>query len=79
MLQQVLPALWSTGELVSPQIVVRAVPDDPDDNRILECALAADAWFIVSGDRHLLTLRAYQSMSIVSPREFLETFIQGNP
>jgi len=74
MLQQVLPTLWSMGQLVSPQILVHAVPDDPDDNRILECALAADASFIVSGDRHVLALRNYKSISIVTPRQFLEAY-----
>jgi len=62
---------------VSPQIVVRAVPDDPDDNRILECALAAASSLIISGDRHLLALQTYKSVSIVSPRQFLETYLQG--
>jgi len=76
-LQRVLPDLWRSGELVSPQIVVRAVPDDPDDNRILECALAADSSLIISGDRHLLALQTYKSVSIVSPRQFLETYLQG--
>jgi hypothetical protein len=75
MLQQVLSTLWGTGALVSPQIVVRAVPDDPDDDRILECALAATAHFIVSGDRHLLALTNYKSISIVSPRQFIAGFI----
>jgi putative PIN family toxin of toxin-antitoxin system len=79
MLQQVLPTLWSMGEFVSPQVVVRAVPDDDDDNRILECALAADASFIVSGDHHLLALRTYKSISIVTPRQFLEALPADRP
>jgi putative PIN family toxin of toxin-antitoxin system len=75
-LQQVLPALWSAGEFVCPQIVVRAVDDDPDDNRILECALAANASVIVSGDRHLLALGGYKSITIVSPRQFLDSYLE---
>ena len=75
MLQRVLPVLWSTGELVVPGTIVEAVPDDPDDNRILECALGAKANFVVSGDHHLLALRRYKSISIVSSRQFLEAYI----
>ncbi len=78
MLQQILPTLWNIGELVSPQLAVRAVPDDPDDDRILECALAANASFLISGDRHLLALRTYKSTSIVTPRQFLNAF-RSNP
>jgi uncharacterized protein len=70
---EVLPGLWMMGELVIPRYKVNAVVDDPDDNGILECALSASATFVVSGDRHLLRLRKYKSIAIVSPREFLET------
>jgi putative PIN family toxin of toxin-antitoxin system len=75
-LQKALPVLWSMGELVVPRTTVRAVREDPDDDRILECALAANADFIVSGDQHLLRLRSFRSMAIVSPREFMETSVR---
>jgi uncharacterized protein len=74
-LRQVLPPFWSMGEMVVPRATVHAVADDPDDDRILECALAAGAAFIVSGDRHLLRLQRYRSILIVSPREFLEGWV----
>ena len=54
---EALPRLWRMGELVIPRNKGNAVLDDPDDNRILECALSASAMFVVSGDRHLLRLR----------------------
>lgn len=46
--------------------------DDPDDDRVLECAVAADATYIVTGDRrHLLPLGSFRGISIVSPADFL--------
>jgi uncharacterized protein len=60
-----------------PRIPVQAVAADPDDDRILECALATNASFVASGDRHLLALRTYKSISIVTPRQFLEAFIEN--
>ena len=75
MLQQVLPVLWSMGTLVVPRTTLNVVPADPDDNRILECAVAAHAQVVVSGDRHLLDLQNYKSIPIVTPRQFLELFI----
>jgi putative PIN family toxin of toxin-antitoxin system len=48
------------------------VKEDPSDNRILECALAADVDFIVSGDEHLLSLEKLGRIRIVSARDFLE-------
>ena len=47
------------------------IREDPDDDRILACALAAKAAFIVSGDTHLLHLRNYAGIRIVSPAQFL--------
>jgi predicted nucleic acid-binding protein len=45
---------------------------DPDDEMILECALAAEADYIASGDKkHLLPLRRFRGIPIVSPSEFL--------
>jgi putative PIN family toxin of toxin-antitoxin system len=76
-LQEVLPVVWTMGELVVPGIPVQAVAADPDDDRIIECALAANASFIVSGDRHLIALRSYKSISIVTPRQFVDAFIEN--
>ncbi len=45
--------------------------DDPDDNKILECAVTGGADYIVSGDRHLLNLRHYRGIQILPPAAFL--------
>jgi putative PIN family toxin of toxin-antitoxin system len=71
-LDQVLSVLWSKGEMVVPAHRVDAVGDDPDDNRILECAESANADVVVSGDRHLLRLGSYKSIPIISPRELID-------
>jgi predicted nucleic acid-binding protein len=43
---------------------------DPDDDRIPECAVTAGADFIITGDKDLLRLKSYDSISIVTPSEF---------
>ncbi len=51
---------------------LKAVPTDPDDDKVVECAVAAGATHIVTGDRrHLLPLGAFQGIPIVSPADFL--------
>jgi len=49
------------------------VVDDPTDNRILEYALAADAGYLITGDKDLLDLKSYRSIKILTPRDFLST------
>ena len=63
--------MWT---LAHPTIPRRTVADciDPDDNRILECALESHAQSIVTGDNHLLKLRPYRGICIVTPKQFLE-------
>jgi putative PIN family toxin of toxin-antitoxin system len=58
--------------LVHPAERVNLVREDEADNRILECALAARADTIVTGDRHLLQLRRFLGTLISSPRQFLD-------
>ncbi len=55
--------------VVHPASVPPTVRDDPDDDQVLACAIAAQAEIIVSGDRHLLDLKEYRSMRIVRVAE----------
>lgn len=50
---------------------VSLVLDDPDDNKFIECAIALDAEHVISGDKHLLSVRKYLRIKISSPLEFL--------
>jgi len=52
-----------------------AVPEDPDDDHVLGCAIAAAVNWIISGDSHLLRIGDYQEVRIGSARDFL----QANP
>jgi putative PIN family toxin of toxin-antitoxin system len=47
------------------------VADDPDDDWVIQCALTANAEYIVSGDRHLLSLEKVGSVRILSPADFV--------
>lgn len=59
------------GRLVTPQATPRVITADVSDNLYLEMAVAGDAQYIVSGDRHLLQLQEYQGIPILTPAEFL--------
>lgn len=48
------------------------IPDDPDDERVLACALEGQADLIASSDRHPLDLEGYEGIPIVNVRHFLE-------
>src|SRR5579863_4440026 len=48
--------VFSWGTSVHPLMSLAVIKDDPDDNRILECAVEAEAQAIISGDRDLVRL-----------------------
>lgn len=60
---------------VSPPELLHLITEDDSGNRILECAKAANAHVIVSGDAHLLKLRVFDTTVIPSPREFAEIYL----
>ena len=69
-------ALGGIARHVAPE---RPIAAAPDDDRILECAVAAGAQVLVSGDKHLLRLGAFEGIRIVPVAEFLERFGFGGP
>ena len=65
-----MEALLSLVEVVQDLPIEPVVKRDPDDDKILACAIAAQAHWIVSGDDHLLSLKSYREISILTPRQF---------
>ena len=76
---------WAENELADAQAFIRgiakwvtptqtldAVKADPDDNRVLECAVTAPSEVIVTGDRDLLRLKSYGDITIMKAAEFVE-------
>lgn len=66
-----LKVLAKIAEVVVPRVRLQVVAADPDDDRILECAVDGAADLIVSGDRHLTRLESCQGIGIVRPVDFL--------
>tara|TARA_Y100000310_G_C20394867_1_gene674603 strand:+ start:61 stop:483 length:423 start_codon:yes stop_codon:yes gene_type:complete len=69
-INQFLDSITSIATLIENPPILRVIKDDPDDNRILACAVKAKANYLVSGDKHLLSLSAYKEIEIISPGEF---------
>lgn len=65
-------ALALVADVVPGERKVTVVAADPDDDKYLAAALEGGAAYIVSGDRHLLDVGAYEGVRIVSAREFLD-------
>ena len=61
--------------VVHPEVRVKAVKQDPDDDKIVECALEAEADYIVTGDKHLLELASYGKIRIITIAQFIKLMV----
>ena len=68
---QTLDGLRNLAERAQPTRTLAVITADPSDNRILECADAGNADYIVSGDNHLLRLKQHGNAPIMKVADFL--------
>ncbi|MDI6892808.1 MAG: putative toxin-antitoxin system toxin component, PIN family [Actinomycetota bacterium] len=67
---EAIKTIGYSSELIKPTQKLRVLHDDPD-NRVLECAVEGKAHFIVSGDKHLLTLKEFRKIPIIKAAEIV--------
>jgi putative PIN family toxin of toxin-antitoxin system len=63
--------------VVAPRAKVEVIAADPDDNKIIECALEAKARLVITGDHHLLDLKDFKGISFVHPRMMQYLFTES--
>jgi putative PIN family toxin of toxin-antitoxin system len=70
--RQAIQDISQTATVLRPRPSLHILKDEPD-NRILECAIDAQANYVISGDRHLLALKRHADSTIISLADFLAT------
>ena len=68
-----LKAIAKVATVIKSEPHLHHLADEPD-NRVLECAEAVGADFIVTGDKHLLFLKHFQNSNVVRLSDFLRKF-----
>jgi predicted nucleic acid-binding protein len=68
------------AEIVLAPTLPAVIPDDPSDDKFLEAAVAGNASYIISGDKHLLKLSEFQGIQILKPKDFVQRYLacKGN-
>jgi hypothetical protein len=72
-MKRTLEKIVSLAEIVEPKRKFNLITEDIDDNSILECAFEGKVDFIVSRDNHLLKIKEFEGIKIVSPEQFLSS------
>ena len=68
-----LKAIAKVAIVIKTEPHLHHLADEPD-NRVLECAEAVGADFIVTGDKHLLFLKRFQNTNVIKLSDFLKKF-----
>ena len=68
----IMAALLSKAELTPGHLHLPGVTRDPKDDAVVACAKEGEADYIVSGDQDLLVLGEYESIRVITPRQFVE-------
>jgi putative PIN family toxin of toxin-antitoxin system len=62
--------------IVTPTQRLKILKADEPDNRILECAIKAEADFIITGNKRHFPFEEFKGSKIVTPREFINSISQ---
>ena len=75
--ESLLDAIESSGDLLhlSPPFQFRVIGNDPDDNKFIDCAIAAHADYVITSDHHFLPLaNAGYKPQPITPEKFIELY-----
>lgn len=69
--EEFLSLFLQYSEMVEPRKIIEVIKEDPADDRIIDCALEGNVDYIITGDNHLLKLKEYKNIKILTPANFL--------
>ncbi|MDP2754519.1 MAG: putative toxin-antitoxin system toxin component, PIN family [Nitrospirota bacterium] len=67
-----LDQILEVGNLVETKVKVEKIKDDPSDNKFLECAVTVDADYIISRDSHILKIKEFEGIKLISPEDYMK-------
>jgi putative PIN family toxin of toxin-antitoxin system len=73
---EIIRYLLTVAEIIKPDVEINIIDEDIFDNKFLECAVTGKARFIISGDKHLLKLKVYEKIKIISASTYLKEFFK---
>jgi putative PIN family toxin of toxin-antitoxin system len=73
-IREATTAIQELAQLIHPREAIHLITEDEPDNRILECAVEANADCVITGDRHLRQLKTFRGIPIVNSREFIGAY-----
>ncbi len=70
-IDEFLDQILEIGNLIESKVEINIIKDDPSDNKFLECAVTVGASYIISRDPHILKIKEFKGIKILSPELFV--------
>ena len=67
---EIVETIFSMSAIVDVTEKIHIITEDSSDNKILECAVSAAADYIITGDKHLIGLKNFRGIEVLSPEDF---------
>jgi len=71
-----IKTIIKTTRIIKPKEKLSVVRVDKSDNKIIEAAVESNSNYIISGDKHLLKIKKYKKIRIVTPTEYLLIYLK---
>lgn len=71
-IEEILTFVINIVKIIEPLSKINVVEEDPDDNKVLECAIASSSDYILTYDNHLLKFKSYRGIKVIKPEELFE-------
>lgn len=71
-IQIITHELTIISDLLTPVEKITVIKADPEDNRVLACAVEGDVGCIITGDSHLLELESFENIKKLTPSQFID-------
>jgi len=70
----VIEDLVAFSTIVTPTRKINVVLEDPTDDKFIECAVEGESDYIITNDKHLLKIKEFEGIKIITPMAFLKIF-----
>jgi putative PIN family toxin of toxin-antitoxin system len=72
MIHYLINSIEEIGNKITAKKRVKNGSRDKSDNKYIECGMTANVDYVISGDIHLLELKKYENIKIVTAKDYLE-------
>ena len=72
--ENIIGKILHFAKQIKPKQKIDVIKDDPDDNKIIACAIESSSEYIITYDNHLLKLKEFRGIKIITPEEFNKVY-----